>query len=425
MRHRLTARQRLARLAALATALAALLAGLVTATGPATAAAPVKPVVNGAVFNDPTGTTAQQSAVFTQLIDLINAVPAGETIRGSIFEMEDMDVANALLAAYRRGVDVKMIVDQQTVAGDSRDGHPAWDALSNASTGLGTDDAKASYIVACNDQFPSARRGCIATPPPNPSYNHNKFFVFSKIGPFSDGTSYTDVVFQSSSNLNYWYKEDTYNDSVTFTDPTVYNGYVKVHNDERTLRYNAKGNDSYYWSTPTGSTYRAFYFPRGDSSYNNPSTDTVVNILNGMTCKYTGSDGKAHTTAIKVAMFQFLTSRQQVATALAGLAKKGCSIDVLYSESDSTVQSALTSAGVHSTQCSFDHNGIDIRTHTKLWLVDGMYDGGTTPRVYTGSHNWTGSALRSADETMLRISSATYYAQYLAFFNKLSAACGA
>lgn len=59
---------------------------LVAAPAPRATAAPVKPVVNGPVFNDPFGSPARQKAVFTQLVDLVNATPAGQTIRGSMFE---------------------------------------------------------------------------------------------------------------------------------------------------------------------------------------------------------------------------------------------------------------------------------------------------------------------------------------------------
>src|SRR5438093_296295 len=85
---------------------AALLVGSATP-----AAALTKPVVNGPVFNDPLGTSAQQGAIFTQLIRLIDATPAGAQIRGSMHEFQDQGVADALLAAHRRGVNVRIIVD--------------------------------------------------------------------------------------------------------------------------------------------------------------------------------------------------------------------------------------------------------------------------------------------------------------------------
>ncbi|MFE6991782.1 phospholipase D-like domain-containing protein, partial [Streptomyces pharetrae] len=287
-----------ARLRVLTSALTAalLMAGALVLGGAPQAAALSKPVINGPVFNDPLGTAEQQKAVFTQLVALIDATPTGQTIRGSMFEFGDQEVADALLAAHRRGVDVKLVVDDSTyVDGEGRQyANPAYESLKS---GLGTNDTARSWVVVCDDRFEDndgvddVQRGCLAVAPPGPAYNHNKFFVFSRIGPFDDGTSYSKVVFQTSSNLSNWYKVESFNDAVTFSDSAVYDGYASYHEKLRAGRYLAGGNNTVYFSTPTGSTYRGYFFPRGDSSYNNPATDTIVNALDEVSCAYTGTDG--------------------------------------------------------------------------------------------------------------------------------------
>lgn len=413
------------------TLLALFTAPLLTGGAPASAAVTAaKPVVNGPVFNDPFGTADQQKAVFTQLVRLIDATPAGETIRGSMFEFADTEVADALLAAHQRGVNVRLIVDDSTyVDGNGKEfDNPAYDALR---AGLGTKDTAASWIVVCDDQFEDAdgtddvQRGCLAVGPPNPAYNHNKFFLFSKIGPFDDGSSYAKVVFQTSSNLSDWYKVESFNDAVTFVDAAVYDGYASYHEKLRAARYTSGGDNKAYFSTPTGSTYRAFFFPRGDSSYNNPASDTIVNVLDEISCAYTGADGGRHQTDIRIVMLNFLKSRIQVADKLADLRGKGCWIDILYATSDSTVQSVLTGAGIQHRQCMIPNGpGIDVRPHNKEILIDGDYNGSITPRVYTGSPNLDGSSLRSSDEALVRIADAGYHAQYLSTFYKIRTACG-
>lgn len=422
----------LLRAVSVVTTLLALFAGsLLTGGAPASAvAAATKPVINGPVFNDPFGTADQQKAIFTQLVQLIDATPAEQTITASMFEFADSEVADALLAAHTRGVNVKLIVDDSTyVDGDGNEfDNPAFDSLQ---AGLGTDDSKSSYIVVCDDQFEDndgvddVARGCLAVGPPNPAYNHNKFFLFSKIGPFDDGTSYSKVVFQTSSNLSNWYKVESFNDAVTFVDGTVYDGYAKYHEMMRTTRYKAAGNNNAYFSTPTGSTYRAFFFPRGDSSYNNPGSDTIVNALKEISCAYTGTDGKRHQTDIRIVVLNFLKSRIQVANQLATLRAAGCWIDILYASSDSTVESVLTNADIQHRKCMIPNGpGIDVRPHNKEMLIDGDYNGSITPRVYTGSPNLDGSSLRSSDEAMVRITDAGYHAKYLSTFYKIRTACG-
>lgn len=111
------------------------------------------------------------------------------------------------------------------------------------------------------------------------------------------------MVWQSSSNLSQWYEIETYNDSVTFSDRTVYDGYRRYFADLRSYRYSSAGNTNYYWSTPTGSTYRAFFFPRHETAGEDPvtgtATDTVDNVLDEVSCSYAEPDGSRHQTGLR------------------------------------------------------------------------------------------------------------------------------
>ncbi|SDN25265.1 Phosphatidylserine/phosphatidylglycerophosphate/cardiolipin synthase [Streptomyces sp. cf386] len=411
----------------------AVVLSLVTALlvgGATPAAALTKPVINGPVFNDPLGTAAQQKAVFTQLVRLIDATPAGAQIRGAMHEFIDQEVANALIAAHGRGVDVRLIVDDSTYVGPggAEFGNAAYQSLRSV---LGTSTGARSWSVVCDDRFEDAdgvddvQRGCLAVAPPQPAYNHNKFFTFSRIGPFDDGTSYARVVFQTSSNLSDWYKVESFNDAVTFTDGTVYNAYVSYHEQLRQGRTLARGNNNAYFSTPTGSTYRGYFFPRGDASYFNSATDTVVGVLNEISCTYTGADGLQHQTDIRIVTHSFFGSRRQVADKLAQLRGRGCWIDIIYADSDSAITSRLNAAGIQHRRCRIPNGpGIDVRPHNKQILIDGDYNGDITPRVYTGSANLTGSSLRSADEAIVRVASASYHSRYLSTFYRIRSACG-
>lgn len=205
----------------------------------------------------------------------------------------------------------------------------------------------------------------------------------------------------------------------------MYDGYAAYHEQLRRGRNLVGGNNHAYFSTPSGSTYRAFFFPRGDASYYNPATDTVVGVLNQLSCAYTGADGLRHQTDVRIVVHSFFGSRRQVADKLAQLRSRGCWVDILYAETDSTITSRLNAAGIQHRKCLIPNGpGIDVRPHNKEILIDGAYDGDITPRVYTGSANLTGSSLRSADEALVRIASASYHAKYLSTFYKIRAACG-
>ena len=404
----------------------AVVAGLLpgVGAGAAHAATPPDPVMGG-VFNYPIGTADQQDAISTQMERLIDATPSGAEIDISEYQYDLQAITDRLDAAYDRGVHVKVI----TNTGGST-------SFDNLVAHIGKDDTAPSYAVFCNDQFPSATRGCISTRSHSYSsgtvyaYNHNKFFLFSKIA-LSTGATWSDVVLQTSSNLGTWYENVSYNDSVTFSDAAAYNGYLKYFHDLTSYRHSASGNDDYFSSTPTGTPYRAFFFPRheaaGESFTDGDKTDTVANILKDVSCSYTDSSGKRQQTGIRIIMWSF--NRDAVANQLASMRRAGCWVDVVYNpdEIHADTLAALTFPnGPKLTPCKFlIAPGRDIRSHTKTMLVSGGLSGGNYPLVYTGSENYAISSLRQADETLLRVIDANVYAQYLQNFYAINAACEA
>ncbi|MEV0238180.1 phospholipase D-like domain-containing protein [Nonomuraea sp. NPDC050786] len=415
---------------------AAVAAGLILDGGTTTAAAADAavtatagaPVINRPVFNNPLGTVQERRAIFSQLVGLIDATPAGEQIRGSVFAIGDQEVVDALLTAHRRGVSVKVILDDSTyVAASSHQeyANPAYDALK---AGLGTDDTQDSWAVVCDDQFEDAdgvddvERGCLSSQ--RKSYNHNKYVIFSRTGPLADGTTYSKVVFQASSNITAWDADSAFQDSVTFADNAVYDGYLRYHDLEYKTRHVANVTTNPYFSTPTGSTYRAYFTPRPDPNPTNPASDPLVNALNEVSCSYIGTDGNKHQTDVRIAHTFFYNTRPQVADKLVDLRRKGCWVDIVSRHIDSDIESRLNQAGIRYRECQ-GQNTTGPYPHTKYLLIDGDYGGDITPRVYTGSANLIGDSVRVADETFVRITSADYHKAYLQHFYMLQKGCGA
>ncbi len=342
-----------------------------------------------------------------------------------MFEFNHPRIADRLTAAFDRGVRVKLIVDAASAS------YPAYATVRSR---VGTNDTAGSWAVVCNDRFPSQKRGCVGTRVitysngPTYAYNHNKFFLFSRLA-FGDGTGASNVVWQSSSNLHQWYEIESYNDSVTFADKTAYDGYRRYFTDQRAYRYSSGGNNNYYWSTATGSTYRAFFFPRREVSGEDPvtgtATDTVDNVLDEVSCSYTEPDGSRHPGRHPDRDVGF--TRSGLAEKLAAKRRAGCWVDIVYNPDtmSARVKSALTfSGGPQLTPCKFNVGpGRDIRPHNKTMLIDGDYNGGITPRVYTGSHNYAIGSLRQADETLLRITSGAYHASFLSNFYRIRDTC--
>jgi phosphatidylserine/phosphatidylglycerophosphate/cardiolipin synthase-like enzyme len=134
-----------------------------------------------------------------------------------------------------------------------------------------------------------------------------------------------------------------------------------------------------------------------------------VSILGNVRC-----DASAR---IRVAMAFFTNARREVAQALASRAREGCDVRAVVGDASiqigSAVRSNLTAGGVALTPYP-TRSGWDL--HSKYMLIDAPYAGSTAHRrlVFTGSHNWTGPALRSNDETLLRVEDDAVFEAYLA-----------
>jgi hypothetical protein len=137
-----------------------------------------------AVFNNPTGTTADKQAIQNRIVDLINATPAGARIRMAMYYADDPTIPTALLAAKDRGVNVQAIFNNND---------PTTTTYAPMVAVLGTDTSAASFILFC-----PPGRGCVGNRPLGTvdSLNHNKFFLFSS----TSGAS--NVVVQSTANLH-------------------------------------------------------------------------------------------------------------------------------------------------------------------------------------------------------------------------------
>ncbi|MFC4116737.1 phospholipase D-like domain-containing protein [Nonomuraea zeae] len=393
----------------------------VTAAG---AAVTGPPVLNAPVFNDPTADSgvahspsAQQSAVMDQLIRLIKAVPAGAEIRFAMHEFvpgdRSSEVASELVAAHARGAGVQVVLDSQD---DGRNDT----VFGQLSAALGTNETAASWAVRCEYPNESADRGCIAR-----DYLHDKFATFSSV--VVNGVTHSKVVFQTSSNMSDWYLYNSYNDAFTLTDATVYDGYVQYFKDLRARRMQPV-NPDYFWTTPTGSTYKGHFFPRLTSS-----GDPIANVLKLVKCSYQDAAGVTRQTDIRLALTAFNGNRVEIANELLRLRGENCWIDVVfYDESakknvtqyirDILARPASNGKYIQVRPCRFTVGSRSVVPHTKIMMIDGYYDDDITPRVYTGSANFT--TLENADDSMLRIAGRDVHTKYLSWFYNLRSACG-
>lgn len=397
---------------AIATAASLLMVGLspATAAGAETGAAPAATVEqSGPIFNNPMGTTAEQNAIRAKILAYVGSAPADSSIKVALYHLWDREVAQALADARQRGVHVQMVLDESTVS--SRPSDVSYGILRDA---LGTDTTQGSFVTLCPEG-----KSCLGRPEFGASINHNKFWLFSQV----DGAS--DVVLQTSSNMSPSAYSAFWNDAYVVAYNTgihnAYSGYFSalVGKDWENWRYTSSA-----WSP-----YKAYFFPYYPGTGN--TTDTIWNTLDNVTCTYT-QDGATKHTKVRVAMFKF--TRQGVADKLVELKKAGCSVELVYTSTDSkdSSGSAGTWETLHSVSglspiCYYDDHDNNPATaarivHSKYLLIDGKYDGAVNKVLWTGSHNYSGPALRENDEALLKVDDSAAHDAYVANFNTVKAA---
>ncbi|KAK3331301.1 hypothetical protein B0H66DRAFT_598786 [Apodospora peruviana] len=385
-------------------------------------AAEPDPLIGAPVFNNPAGSESEQYTIYQQLARIIDRVPAGGYIEMSWFEFgvsyttdttNKPNIPARLVKAHQRGVNVRTILDNNVKDnGRSNDDWPAYKTLAPE---LGTSDSASSFIILCPNH-----KGCIAKRKiydDTYAYNHNKFLLASKIV-LNSGANVSNVVFQSSGNLGEWDAHTSWNNAVTWSEAASFANYHHYFGDQVSSRAGS-GNDNYYWVGDSANQFKTHFFPRKETNgdLNQASTDTIVSILNSVSCSYTGeTDGKKHQTDVRIVMWSF--SRVAVAEKLASLVRAGCWVDVAYTNMNDGVKNALSSSNLGGkemglTKCAVAWQGRNLRPHSKYMLIDGAYDDDQIPRVFTGSHNYAISALRNADESLIRIRSPEVHEAYL------------
>src|SRR4051812_26283776 len=149
--------------------------------GPATIAAGSNPISYHTLFEDPGAGEVADFSLEQRAIGLIDATPPGAQLTFAVRDFNRTEVADALIAAHLRKVNVDGVID-----GAQRD-EPAVKKLVGA--------VGAERIVVCGSptfEFLS----CIANAAEyKPSLQHNKFMTFSEL---ADGRR--DVVLQTSQN---------------------------------------------------------------------------------------------------------------------------------------------------------------------------------------------------------------------------------
>ena len=339
----------------------------------------------GAHFNNPWG--KRDAALVKTFVRAVDHARPGSTIRIATYSNNRKDMADALIKAYRRGVHVQMLVNDNTTSSQTM----------RIQRVVGHKIGKRSFLRICRASC-RGRRGNL----------HVKFYLFSHTG-----TAH-DVTMVGSANLTNTGVHGQFNDIYTVrNNPPVQGTFVNVFNQMKQDRATA-----HPFRVRNVGGYQLEFYPR----YNNTKgNDRVMRRLNGVRCKGaprgTGLHGR---TMIRIAMYGWNAQRGvYTARKVASLARSGCNVRVIVSAVGGTVLRILKRAGivVHSASADRNRNGvIDLYSHLKYMALSGRYGGGVGWHVWTGSSNWSSRTLYNDDLTM-HIPGRSAFRQYRHNFN--------
>ena len=330
-------------------------------------------------FNFPAGDTAD-TALEDTVVELINHAAPGSSIHVSVFHFTRKAPAEALIAAkMNKNVSVHVVLD------GSNEGNQVHAMLAPV---LGAD------LKLCQS---SGGGSCLGK-----DINHSKFYLFSALD-----SGVTNVVVQSSANLTNPMLTDHNNLVIVRGDSTFYQGYLQYWTDQKADLQNL----DYYKTIDGDLAVRAYFFPRAQG-------DTILSVLDNVVC----SSGNKK---LRLAMSLFTDSRVEVAQKLAQKKQQGCSVVALLAERDgspgASVLAALDAGNV--TRHLIPPTPTRSTIHSKYLLIDADYQSGAdvVPRklVFTGSHNYTGGALRDNDEQLLRVDDPAVYNAFLANWQQI------
>lgn len=376
----------------------------------------VEPVFNTPGFHGNATTTIED-----RLIEMIRDAREGSKIRVALYHISRTNLAQELVVASHRGVDVQVVLDGGTAHDMDVSGSPLnilaygfSDGISRYSEGLkcaegevclklckGPLAAPLSILkLKKNHDLGNACRGLIA--------NHNKFFLFSDL---INGDS--DVVAQTSANMA--------------------DGQLKMYNDLLLIKNNPDFFEDFlsYWnklkedqtalfkkSHPTISDdsgkLKSYFFPRLVSK------DPVLSLLKKVNCKLPHSSIKASQSAF---------TRGGVAREMARLQEEGCELQVITRVDP--VQKSPGKKVIRNLRSEdlvvLPYRGQDAKDqsensiHTKIVLINASIDDSAEkiPVVLTGSHNLDLFSLRTNDEVLIEVRDQSVYDAYDAFLERI------
>lgn len=349
----------------------------------------------GATFNVPSGTQAAKFRIEKMLLSAIAHARKGSYIKISVYSFDREVLADALIRAYRRGVNVQVLTND----------HRRTRAMKRTGDVLGRRTGQKSFLHVCTSGCRSRKENL-----------HSKFYLFSQTGRARNVVMLGSVNMTLAAAINQWNDIYVDNDNRKFYE--VLSGVYDEMRRDRPVK-----NAHRVYNIGKRYQLHVFPFPRATQR-----TDPMMVALRRVSCfgalPGAGRNGR---TVVRVAMHAWRTERGvYLARKIRALYAAGCDVKIQYGISSKDVRAVFaqrTKRGYVPVRANgYDTNGdglIDKYAHVKNLMISGRYgDNRRDNRIYTGSSNWSNTGL-SGDEVILRVLGRGLFLDYMREFNKI------
>jgi len=320
---------------------------------------------------DPQG--GKDGSIIAEVVRQINGAQSGDKVRAAVYQwtLENpiLPVAEAMIAAKKRGADVRAVIGQRSDRPDMND--PVINKLKAA--GIKVHQCEGGCLPNAN----GTRKGP----------DHNRFFLVEKDG--------APTVLVTSFSFTRTHLTQAHNLLGVHGDRQLFDFYEGFWNRLYSQNWNGWTDKE---KGTTGSLARAWVFPRTD--------DPVVEQLSGIT-------GCAEGDRVLVGHANFQTNRPAVRTQLDRIQGLGCQVRVVVLDTSSNspgwIEDALGASNVRV------HD--DLRS--KFIVAEAQFGSQHRAVVWTGTHNLTGNAMKHADDNLIRVANQDVADLYASFFQQL------
>lgn len=330
----------------------------------------------GASFNIPRSTRKAKFRTEQRIVDAINNAQPRSVIRIAVYSFDRINVADALIAAKRRGVYVQMLVNN----------HQRTRAMRRLGNVLGTDRWRSSFIYECQYGCRTDRENL-----------HAKYFLFRHTGSTRWVSMFGSYNLTGNAAINQWNdlwtirgKEEVYR--------KLSDLFAEMRRDQHLAEpYRVDRVDPQY-------LWQVFPF-RNFSATNDP----VMSALDRIRCRgATINHGK---TKVWLNMAVIDDYRgDYLARKVRRLYAAGCDVKVIYGVATKRIREIFASrtqrgyVPVHVSGYDTDYNGtMDLYGHEKTFTVSGNFGGIRNANMaFTSSGNWSTSGILG-DELFFRI----------------------